>query len=69
MADIKLKVTNRATGEVWLKTPDEIKVLKANKTLAPRFSFEKEVETAELAPKISKAKASDIPPPDTEPKS
>lgn len=70
MADQKLlKVTNRATGKTWMKTPDQVKALQANKILAPRFIFEKEIAVPEMAPKIGKAKA-EVPPtpePDTEP--
>jgi hypothetical protein len=49
----QLKVTNIATGQSWMKTPDEIKVMKANKTLSGRFKFEKEADSPPLANKIA----------------
>jgi hypothetical protein len=60
MADQKLlKVTNRATGQVWMKTPEQVEALKKNKIMAPRFSFEKEVPAPEMAAKISAPKKKD----------
>lgn len=49
----QLKVTNIATGQTWMKTTDEIKVMKANKTLSGRFKFEKEADAPPLANKIA----------------
>lgn len=54
MAEQKtLKVTNIATGQVFFKTPDEIKAIKGSKVLKGRFLFEKEADTPPLANKIA----------------
>jgi hypothetical protein len=67
MADQKLlKVTNRSTGQVWMKTSEQVKALQGNKILAPRFIFEKEVAAPEMAPKISAAKVKAEPKPDVD---
>lgn len=56
MADKQLKVTNIATGKTWMKTADEIKVMKSNPTIANRFKFEKEVDAPAMSPKIEAPK-------------
>lgn len=52
MAEKLLKVTNIATGKVFMKSADEVKAIRGNKVLAGRFSFEKEVAAPEMASKI-----------------
>lgn len=54
--DKKLKVTNISTGKVFMKSADEIAMIKASH-IASRFSFEKEVDAPKMADKISSKKA------------
>lgn len=64
MAEQKtLKVTNIATGQVFMKTLDEIKAIKASKVLKGRFTFEKEADTPPLANKIAPSQPAQVPAP------
>lgn len=67
MAEKQLKVTNIATGKTWMKSADEIKVMKSNPTIASRFKFEKEVDAPVMAQKIEAPKATPAPQPKSDP--